>query len=221
MIERLLKIVAPHPCLECGKLGNMLCECCAYNIDNEPFYGCMVCFLPTSSGVCPQHTVDVEASWIVGWRRETLERLINAYKFERKQNASYTLASLLSRRIPQLPADTVVVPVPTRPAHVRQRGYDHSLLLARRFSALRGLEVSGAIATRAKRAQHFSDKKQRLDQAQQAFYPTGPFDPTRPHLIIDDIVTTGATVSGMTDILRQAGVQTIWLGALARQPLDE
>jgi predicted amidophosphoribosyltransferase len=40
------------------------------------------------------------------------------------------------------------------------------------------------------------------------------------YLLLDDVVTTGSTIAGASRVLKEAGANTIWVGAIARQPLD-
>jgi len=57
-------------------------------------------------------------------------------------------------------------------------------------------------------------------QALSAFGIHGSVDPRATYLIIDDIVTTGATIEYAALLLKEAGAKTIWVAAIARQPLD-
>lgn len=217
MIGKVLDILAPHPCFGCEKIGKILCERCEHDIENEPLTVCRDCFSPLTDGC----RCDTGKAWVVGWRTGVLKRIIDAYKFERVRQAVYPLALLLDTRLPLLPAETVIVPVPTRPAHIRQRGYDHLLLLAREVARLRDLEIHQAVGTSMRKAQHFLTKSERSQQTADGFFLTKNLDTTRPYLILDDIITTGATLRAMTGLLQTAGAQTVWIAALARQPLDE
>ena len=81
-------------------------------------------------------------AWCVGERKDALQRLIGLYKFERVRSAYLVLGDLLVAVLPDLPDDVVVVPVPTVPSHIRQRVYDHTLLLARRLARSKHLKLS-------------------------------------------------------------------------------
>lgn len=213
----MLDILAPHLCYSCQKNSNILCDSCKYDIENEPLTLCASCFSPLL-GTC---RCDAERVWVVGARQDGLKRVIDAFKFERVQSAATHLAELLHYRFPLLPADTVIVPVPTRTAHIRQRGYDHALLLAQALANLRGYDVSRSAATSLVGAQHHLGKNDRKTQADQGFFIDGSLDASRPHLILDDIITTGATIGAVRSVIQSAGVKTVFIGALAYQALDE
>lgn len=221
MTDRLLEKVAPYLCCGCGKQGTILCECCAYNINDTPSFVCFACLRPESTGVCDTHTSPLLATWIVSWRRDTLQRVIDAYKFKRVKRAALSLAGLLHTRVPLLPSNTIIVPVPTRAHHIRQRGYDHTLLIAQEFATLRHLEVARTLKTRAHHTQHTLSRAEREMEVKDSFILTETAPRDVPHLIIDDIVTTGSTLQEAARVLASSGVSTIWGAALAIQPLDE
>lgn len=220
MVDSLLATIAPHLCFGCGFEGTALCDSCKYDIGLEQYERCIVCGQLSAQGVCARHRLAYSRAWCVGERRDALERLIDAYKFERVRAAASELAELLHRRLPEFPTNTIVVPVPTVSGHIRQRGYDHALLLARRFARLRGLSTAPLLRRVGNATQHGSSKAERLTQAQRAFQVSSGVDPTATYLVIDDIITTGATLDWATKRLAEAGARQIFVAALAKQPLD-
>lgn len=130
------------------------------------------------------------------------------------------LADLLHIAVPYLPAETVIVPVPTVSSHIRQRGYDHTHLIAHRFAKQRGHRVRPLIERQTGTKQRGANRRQRMKQAKEAFAARRPLDPTVPYLLIDDVVTTGATLHYAAQTLQDAGAAIIWVAVVARQPLD-
>lgn len=220
MIDNLLGYIAPHHCFGCGKIGVELCDNCKYDIVDESFSGCIVCARPSLVGICARCKTAYEKAWCIGDREGALEQLIDAYKFERMKHASVELASLLNATLPVLPAETVVVPIPTVQSHIRVRGYDHALLLAREFAKRRRLRMTPIIKRTNAASQRELGRRQRFDEAKRAFR-CGKALENVPYLIIDDIVTTNATLRCAAEALRDAGAQTVWAAVIARQPLDK
>lgn len=220
IVERVLQIIAPHPCSGCGKVGAVLCDDCKYDIISELFGGCILCGAPSPGGVCEYHEVSFDRAFVVGARTDALEDSINRLKFHNVKDAARTLAELLDERLPILPNETILVPLPTVRSHVRQRGYDQVELLTRHLSGLRGMEVVKALGRRTTTTQHTEDRATRQKQAAETFYPNATTLPSASHvLLIDDIVTTGASVSAAATVLAEAG-HTVWVACLAYQPLD-
>lgn len=221
MIDRLISYLAPHYCCSCGEIGAVLCDNCKYDIASEPFYGCFSC----GSNVIKLENHQAcklyyEKAWSVGERGGALQRAIGVYKFQGKRSAAYDLARLLDEVLPVLPVDTIVVPIPTVASHIRERGFDHAALLARRFAKLRGLSYASPLRRRTATKQRDANRRQRLLQASEAFKATTSLSGTSPYLLIDDVTTTGATLNQAARILKESGASTVWVAALARQPLD-
>lgn len=155
MIDQLLNLVAPHHCYGCDKTDTILCDNCKNNIDAHHFSGCLQCLKLSGVGrVCRSHRLAYSQVWGLGERHDTLERLIDAYKFGRNKAAARELGRLLAGRIDRLPMNTCIVPIPTIAPHIRQRGFDHTLLIAREILAkLHDAAMTSLLIRRTKTAQ--------------------------------------------------------------------
>lgn len=221
MIESLLDLIAPHYCSSCGEIGSLLCDSCKYSIVDEDIFGCLLCGRPTgANGTCARYRPTIERAWYVAERTGGLEELIDRYKFDRARAAYKPLGDLLLARLPVLPPETILVPIPTVRSHIRARGYDHTLLIAQYVAKKRGLKLAHALERLNTASQRGASRKQRMEQAQRAFRVKGALQQGAPYLLIDDIVTTGATLSFAARAMRSAGASRVWAAAIARQPLD-
>ena len=220
MIDTLLSYIAPHLCYGCGQTGTVLCDSCMNNIDNEQLGQCIVCPRPARRHLCSKHVGMIDDGWYGAMRVGVVEQLIDAYKFENVKAAATPLTQILLVNLPALPDRTVIVPIPTIASHIRQRGYDHMSLVARDVVRIRKLTLIPLLQRNTSTTQRDADRRLREKQAQEAFRVVGDIDPDRPYLIIDDIATTGATLRHAAETLRRAGARTIWVAAVARQPLD-
>jgi ComF family protein len=218
MLDKAIALVAPHHCCGCDKIGTLLCDNCKYNITLEQSPFCVVCKKPTiNEWICKQCTVPYERIWVVGKRQGILQRLIGLYEFERVNDAYKNLGDLLLDVLPQLPTDTIVVPVPTTPGRIRERGYDHMLLIAKYIAKRRGLECRQVLTRRTNTKQRQASAERRLQQAEGAFGVKGEINPDASYLIIDDVMTTGATLQYAAKALREAGANHVWAAIIARQ----
>lgn len=221
MIDNILSIIAPHQCCGCGQVGTILCDNCKYDINLDKERRCVSCQKPCGTiGICRACRVPYERAWYVGVRAGVLQRLIGLYKFERVRSAYRQLGDILLSTLPDLPPQTIVVPVPTASSHVRERGYDHMLLIAKYVAKKRGLALSRALSRSTQTKQRQSSAKQREAQAKSAFQVTSTLDQGVPYLLIDDIMTTGSTVKYAAQTLKKAGARHVWLAIIARQTLD-
>ena len=182
---------------------------------------CLGCNEPAGeAGVCTSCDVVYERAWCVGERSGVLQRLVGDFKFQNMYAAYRPLSALLIDRIDQLPADTIIVPIPTVASHIRERGYDHIHLLAKQVTRHYRLRTKRILLRISSTTQRGASRAQRIEQAKMAFKVAGSLDPTVPYLLIDDVVTTGATIKYAAESLRQAGAAQIWVAVIARQPLD-
>jgi ComF family protein len=160
--------------------------------------------------------------FVVGARVGTLKKLVGNYKYFSRRESAESIAGLLGEVLPnKLPADLTVVPIPTIPKHIRERGFDHMKLVARRLARIRGLKCDRNLLYRTDNlSQHSANFQQRQKQAAQAFLVRSSRKVPRRVLLIDDIYTTGATTAAVAKLLKKHGVKEVWLGVAARQVKD-
>lgn len=219
MIDTVLSFVAPHPCCGCGKLQGLLCADCKYDIINDVFTGCVACGRPSgATGVCGQCRVPYSRAWCVGERSGVLQELVDRYKFERTRDAHKMIADLLAAILPKLPEGVAIVPVPTVSAHIRERGYDHTLLMAKALSRRLNCPIARPLVRVTQTKQRDAGRAVRVAQAMQAF-AVKSVNEDACYLLIDDVVTTGATIMYAAKALKDAGAKDVWVAAIARQPL--
>ena len=173
-----------------------------------------MCEAPSPVGVCARHDAPFECVWVVGERSGTLQVLIDALKFQHVKAAAPLIAELLDDMLPVLPSETVVIPVPTVASHVRERGYDQALLIAKELAVLRGFVLKPALKRASKTTQHIVGRQERQKQAQVAFTYNKTVDVAgKTVLLVDDVITTGATVTACAALLSAAGARVLVAGA--------
>ncbi|HTJ73214.1 MAG TPA: phosphoribosyltransferase family protein [Verrucomicrobiae bacterium] len=127
---------------------------------------------------------------------------------------------MLSERIGLLPREIIIVPTPTVASHTRVRGYDHTLLLAKYLARAQGLSVKTVLYRQTTTKQRGENRRTRQAQAKAAFAVKGRLMPDKTYVLIDDVVTTGATLEYGARALKDAGAGDVWVAALAYHPLD-
>ena len=159
-----------------------------------------------------------------------MREAIHALKYDRLHSAARDLGCLLANAIAQLaaeaPAEMLVIPVPLHRSKYAQRGFNQSRSLA--AAALEFLHVSHpqwqltlAPSTlkrlRATESQAGLAPRERRINVRGAFSVSDPSKVTaRNILLVDDILTTGATARAAAQTLLKAGAASVWVATLAR-----
>ena len=222
MLDSIISLLAPHACLSCNRTGNLLCSDCELELIDSRTSLCIGCGEENEFGVCGKCKPDwpVDGALVFGERSGALKVLIDEYKYGHKRAAASCLARLAGSMLPYGIQSARIVPVPTVAGHIRARGYDHAALLAQNMAHLTRLSYAPLLIRRTASVQHGASKKARISQAKTAFRARKSVDPDPLYIVIDDIVTTGSSLRAAANELRVAGAPTIWVLALARQPLD-
>jgi ComF family protein len=155
-----------------------------------------------------------------------LRGLLYLLKYEQVRPAARVLGNMLADAIASLgiqspEAGIIVVPVPLHPRKLRQRGFNQSQVIARAALARIGPQMSlnpkVLKRLRETRSQTGLTRHQRRENIRGAF---GVFQPQsiegREILLVDDVFTTGTTVSECARVLRRAGASKIWVATVAR-----
>lgn len=209
-LELLTALLAPHLCLVCKKESTPLCTDCAQNCFEPPKSACYRCHKETANfATCPEccDRSPIGHLWIGSRYSGVAKELATLLKFQRTKAAASVIAEHLDRCLPALPQDTIIVPVPTVNKRVRMRGYDQAELIAKALARRRGLSCRNLLRRLKATRQVGSGRRQRFEQLQGAFTAQNPH--SRPVLLIDDVLTTGATLESAAKALSQAGVEQI------------
>lgn len=219
----------PLRCLLCGAPGAHGMDLCAACASELPRNGacCARCALPLAlpaerCGECQRRPPVWDAAWAPFRYAWPLDRLESRFKFGRDLAAGRVLSALWQTQLrpgawamPQL-----ILPVPLHRGRLRQRGYNQALELARPLAKAFGIPVQQNVLQRirATPAQTELDAVTRRRNLRGAFALRADFALPAHVTILDDVMTTGATLAECARVLRRAGVQRIDVWALARAP---
>jgi len=170
-------------------------------------------------GYCQKNNPAFQSSHIPFRYQSSIQQWIKNFKFNNDLVKGKALSDLfcetLSSNKPLLPE--ALIPVPLHASRVRQRGYNQALFLARFISKNTGIPVDRRLIRKIRKTppQHELDQKTRLSNLNNAFSLAGPC--SYQHIaIIDDVVTTTATVNEIARLLAGQGVENIQVWAIAR-----
>jgi len=208
--DTLLDLLFPPKCPFCGKLlekGQLLCPDCQRD-------------LPWLSGMAAETKVELTGGCVSALRyQDKVRDGVHGFKFHGRSARSKPFGVLISQAVTDhgLAADLVSWPS-LSPKRLRRRGYDQAELLAREVGERLGLPVLRTLDKADRPAQSGVEgeaaRRANLLGAYTALDPellTG-----KTVLLIDDVVTTGATLSECAKTLRLAGAETVLCATLAK-----
>ncbi len=218
IFSRILEIFAPINCLGCGFEGDVICTTCLDALSLPDRTSCYACGRTNLRGrtceVCLRGTVLAGVS-VAARYDGVVKELILRLKFHRLRAATETAAKLLLRTAQDWPEVQLVTSVPVAASRHRERGYNQSELLAKAVALRAGLPYQPLLGRLTATHQIGLDRRNRLEQASGAFYAIRALEGQKV-LLVDDVVTTGATLSACADALRSAGAGSVWAVAVAR-----
>ena len=200
-------------CLRCGLVVGTPALACGPCLRDPPPYERTICAL------------DYGFPW---------DRLITAFKFHRRVELAAPLAALLDEAIaqhaqhalqapqpPQTREGLLVAPIPLTPARLAERGFNQAWELARRVAQRRGLRARGDALQRVLETppQAALSSAERRRNLRNAFAPTPGAGLKSVHVaLVDDVMTTGATVREAAAALLRGGALSVQVWVLARTP---
>ncbi|MFA5596104.1 MAG: ComF family protein [Pusillimonas sp.] len=227
--------LCPGDCPLCATRtrGGTLCQACAQEVCGSLLTGgarcACCCLLLDRYGVCH----DCQAL------RPHYERVVVAFDYafpgtllvhqlkrQRRFLVARLLSELLARRVrasmPALANDTMLLPVPASRISLHERGFSPAAEVARHLARALRLPCRTDILFRHHEGvpQKRQGRVQRLAGAH-GLYGCSPAVAGRAVALVDDVMTTGATLDRLSSVVRQAGARSVCALVLARTPLRE
>ena len=233
LLQAALALFYPPTCEGCGgdvPPNQYLCADCQSRAPrivapfcarcSEPFSGAIEG--PFSCSNCADQKLHFQAA-VAGYQaRGIVRRLIHEFKYHQRLYLRYVIADWLAVVLqdPRLSsrAFDVIVPVPLHPAKRRERGFNQAALLAGSLSSRIGVPVRPVLQRiRYTKTQTAFDRAERLENLRNAFRLRGGADVRGLQvLLVDDVLTTGSTLSECARVLKRAGASSIYAATAAR-----
>lgn len=208
----LARFVWPQRCAGCGEppaTGHVLCATCLASIPKLKLPLCARCLAHEAADpVCTRHPGFLV--WPAWTYDEHAARAIEAFKYAGRTDLAEPLAAELARVLPVAPRFDFVTSVPLHPARERERGYNQSALLAAALARRAGIpHLPGVLRrVRATAAQARLGPAARRANLRGAFMAPEPASLAgRRVVLVDDVVTTGATLDAALGTLAAAGAE--------------
>lgn len=209
-------------CLLCAAESgtNLLCEACERDLPRLPAARCPRCALPTPLGEicgrCLSHPPHYDATTALYRYAFPLDKLVQSFKYGHR----LALGGWFGQRLAELPERTdadLIIPMPLHPLRLRERGFNQAGELARAFGKLRRIPVDTRSCRRIRHTLGQADLpwRERARNVRGAFDCATDFSGRRL-LLIDDVMTTGASVDELARTLKLHGALQVNVVALAR-----
>ena len=187
---------------------------------SEPFFGAITQTFRCAN--CEHRTLHFDAAVAAYRSRGLVRKLVHDFKYGRQRHLRYPLAEWLAATLndPRLqgrPFD-IIVPVPLHAARERERGFNQATLLAELLATRLALPLRPVLERiRYTTTQTAYDRAERMENLQDAFRLRKNRDVRRLRvLLIDDVLTTGSTLSECARVLKAAGAISVHAATAAR-----
>lgn len=220
-IEYLISIVSPEQCRLCYSDAIMVCDDCLGKNILEIESRCYICNkLTYQNQICSncRSSSRLRRVWWLSEYKDPIKTYIHDMKFHRKRAYARKFGNILADTLPYLDKDTIVIPAPTASRRIRQRSFDQAVLIARSLGVARNLSVvSGALVRQSQADQIGKHRTERIKQMKGCFIVRNKaLLSNKSVLLVDDVITTGATLEAAAEALRLCGARHVDAVVVAR-----
>ncbi|MCZ2126434.1 MAG: ComF family protein [Anaerolineales bacterium] len=217
-----LDLLFPPQCGGCGRTGSRWCEGCQNNVKILNGTICEICGLPQEApGICGACLVERPhfrslRAWAIF--ENPIQKALHQLKYRRGMALGDALAAAMTdftRRL-DWSAD-VLAPIPLGQKRMRERGYNQVAMIAKPLALSLGMQYAPRLLTRQKetRSQVGLSREERRENVREAFSADVKIQ-GKTVLVMDDVSTTGSTLSSAAQALRVAGAKEVYALTVAR-----
>lgn len=213
----LLQLLLPDACAGCGRYGDLLCATCESTL--RPASAVADRFAAADPGTVVGDAMEMAMAAFI--HEATARRVLQRLKYGGAGRLAVPLARAAAPTLRALVAHSgpaALVPVPVHVARRRQRGYNQAELLAVELGRLEGLPVLDVLERhRPTVRQHGLGRAARLHNLRGAIALRRGSRVPAVAILVDDILTTSATLEACAEALRRGGAGRVFGMAVARE----
>jgi competence protein ComFC len=205
----ILQTLLPQKCVVCGNVQeSKVCQACVTQLKTAPHL----------------HTTDTPFKvYYFFLYKGPIKTLLHHIKFNQKKDIALQVSTMMKSfpLPPHITSDVIIIPIPSHPKRIKDRGFNHVTLLFSPFLAHHGLRLTSVL----KRVKHTKPLFSLTESARTAEIKNAftLLDDTlikdKKILLIDDILTSGSTLSEVATLLKEKGASSIEGLTLAYTPL--
>ena len=212
VLDATISLIAPHYCVGCTSQGSLLCNDCYVNLlpAVRRCYNCLTANTTFATCQACRQQSPLRAVYAATRYQAAAKQLLWSLKFDRGRQAAAIIAKSLAATLPHVPDDVIVMPTATARSRVRLRGYDQAALIARQYAKYTQLPYKPLLIRTGSQEQIGAGRDQRRDQLRNAYSVRHPHEVAgKTIILVDDVVTTGATLETAAHALTQAGARAV------------
>ncbi|OGY41780.1 MAG: hypothetical protein A2Y82_02820 [Candidatus Buchananbacteria bacterium RBG_13_36_9] len=229
----ILDLIFPKECIGCGREGYYLCKSCREKIEIKKRFECALCHRESNFGrICPgcQKNTSLKTIWVVAdYNNKILQSLIHGLKYQYLEEISTHLANLVIKYLEDYNIfkqfditneNSVVVGVPLHKKRLLSRGFNQSDLIAQEIAKYFKMPFVKLIdREKNTQTQIGLDRQDRQRNVENAFSLSNNYSnyKNKKIILIDDVVTTGSTLTECAKILQSAGLVDIYALVIAQR----
>jgi ComF family protein len=218
-----IDLLFPPVCAGCGQTGQRFCDKCKMDTPKPNPMLCVLCgerLKADQPHKCSRSTF-IDKALVWGLHAGPLRRALHRFKYKRDLGLAEIFGDLMAAVYEQVGQEVdLVVPVPLGKKRHRERGYNQAALLAAVVSAKLGISQKTSAVKRIRETE--SQVGLSIDRRRQnvagAFRATPGLVAGKRVLLVDDVLTTGATLNACAQALKEAGAHMVITLTLARAP---
>lgn len=206
------KLLFHNECIYCSKESDLKINICKSCLDQIHFL-CRKVHVK-----CDKYC---DSIWAFAAYEGVWLEIIHSFKYGKSNFANRIISSIIEQKLPNLEHIDAIVPVPMHVIKYIKRGYNQAAIISNMISALTGKKViKRALVKNKKRKQQARLSMMERKQNVASSFSCPRFFPKKISglniLLVDDVVTSGATISECSKILKKAGVKRVDVLTLAK-----
>lgn len=230
----ILDTLFPVSCISCGKNGEWICEKCLKKIPLKNIQVCPYCEkrITPNGRTCFECKKKYSLDGLlvgVSYKNHVISKAIHIYKYRFAEKISEPLGKIILKSIQQseMPLPDLIISIPLHPRRLRWRGFNQSQLLAeyleKNITPGFSIEVGQDLIERIRYTQpqmklkNNAQRKKNIEKAFSVNRKNLNRIKNKRILLIDDVITTGATIFECAKVLKKSGAKEVFAAVIARQ----
>ena len=167
-------------------------------------------------------SITAAASFLFFQKKSSTQHLLHQLKYQQKENIGEWLGEQFAYSLQskgRFAAVEIIIPIPLHPSRIKFRGYNQCDAIARGMASVLQIPIVNGVLTRsvATQSQTKKNRFQRFENMNSVFsLAQASAIKGKNILLLDDVLTTGATLISAAQVLQQAGSNKLFIGAIAK-----